>query len=110
MLRLKPNQWDAQKQKAKGSSELSQNINELISTQRSKCISSFNELIKRDVAFSIQDLVLLIKGEEKPEIGWLELFDKHLEHMKSRVGVDYSSSTVRRYMSSRLIPVAIFIR
>lgn len=100
-IRLKPTQWDAQKQKAKGSSELSQNINELIATQRSKCISSFNELIKSDVAFSTHDLVLLIKREEKPEIGWLELFDKHLKHMQSRVGVDYSSSTVRRYMSSR---------
>lgn len=100
-IRLKPEQWDAQKQRMKGSTDLSQSVNQLLNTQRSKCLNSLGKLVAEGKAFSTQDVASLLKGEEKPEIGWLEMFDKHILHMESRVGVDYSSSTVRRYKSSR---------
>lgn len=97
-IRVKPEQWDAKKQRVRGSS---QSINETLSIQKERCISSLGKLIKEGKPFSTTDIANTIRGQEKPEIGWLELFDQHLKHMQARVGVDYSSGTVRRYMSSK---------
>ncbi|MDC0338646.1 site-specific integrase [Flavobacteriales bacterium] len=97
-IRVKPQQWDAKKQRVRGSS---QSINSILNIQRERCITSIGKLIKEGKPFSTTDIANTLRGQEKPEIGWLELFDQHLKHMQARVGVDYSSSTVRRYMSSK---------
>jgi hypothetical protein len=73
-IRLKEEQWDSQRQRMRGTSELSTSVNELISTQRSKCIAPVEKLISESKAFSAQDIAFIIKGEEKEEIGWLKRF------------------------------------
>ena len=100
-LRVKPAIWDAKKQRIKGGSEYSNSTNSILNTQRERCIDSLGKLIKEGKPFSTSDIANTIRGEVKPEIGWLKIFDNHIVNMQARIGVDYSSSTVRRYMSSR---------
>ena len=107
-VKVKPESWDAKKQRVKGSNDLANSINELLSAQRSKCLNVLGKLIQEGKAFSSSDVAMLIKGKEKPEIGWLKLFDRHIRHLEARIGSDYSASTVRRYKSSRK-NLALFI-
>ena len=107
-VKVKPESWYAKKQRVKGSNDLANSINELLSAQRSKCLNVLGKLIQEGKAFSSSDVAMLIKGKEKPEIGWLKLFDRHISHLEARIGSDYSASTVRRYKSSRK-NLALFI-
>lgn len=100
-IRLTPKEWDSSRQKAKGGSEKTNEINDLLQTQASACLKALNEFISKGEAFSSSDIVNAISGEEKPEIGWLKLFDTYLANMESRIGVDFSKSTVIRYKSSK---------
>lgn len=100
-IRLKLDQWDSKKQKARGASEFSREVNSLFSTQRSSCIRAVEQLLSEGKPFSTHDVVAAIKGSKKVEVGWLEMYDIHLAHMESRVGVDYAKATVVRYKSSR---------
>lgn len=100
-IRLTPKEWDSSRQKVKGSSEKTNEINDLLQSQASACIKALNEFISKGKAFSSSDVANAINGEEKPEIGWLKLFDTYLSNMESRIGVDFSKSTVVRYKSSK---------
>jgi site-specific recombinase XerD len=100
-IRLKPKHWDSGRQKMKGSGELVERTNELIQTQRAKCIQAVQAFIKEDVAFSSSDIVDAICGQVKKEMNFLELFDLHINQMTARIGVDCAQSTVVRYRTSR---------
>lgn len=100
-IRLTPKEWDSKRQKVKGGSEKIQEINSLIQTQESACIKALKGFISKGQAFSSQDIIKAIKGDKKPEIGWLKLFDTYLANMEVRIGVDFTKSTTTRYKSSR---------
>lgn len=100
-VKLKPDQWDSKKQRAKGTSTLTQEVNNLISKQRGVCFNLVGKMLEEGKPFSAFDLSEAVKGADKPEVGWLELFDTHIKHMEARIGVDFTRATITRYDSSR---------
>lgn len=108
-IRLDPKHWDSSRQKMKGSSDLARETNQLIQTQEAKCINAVKAFLKEDKAFSASDIAEVIRGAEKKEIGFLELFDLHINQMTARIGVDFAKATVVKYKSSRK-NLELFIR
>lgn len=94
-IKLAPKLWDAKKQRVRGSSDHSNALNELINAQRTTCIKKVGRLIHAGEPFSSSDIVNLIRGAEKPEIGWLALFDKYIKQMEARIGVDFRKGTIK---------------
>lgn len=100
-LRVSPDAWDSQKQRIKGTSNFAIEGNNLLQTQRSNCIKAVQAFIADGKPFNTSDIVKSIKGQSRKQIGFLEMFDLHLANMRTRIGVDFSSSTLTRYKSSR---------
>lgn len=100
-LKVNPDQWDNKRQRVKGSSDLVKEMNNLLNTQVATCLNTVAKFISEGKPFSTHDIAEVIKGQNKEEKGWLELFDTHLKHIEARIGVDYSKGTLTRYKSSR---------
>lgn len=100
-IRVVPDQWDNLRQRVKGNSDLSKEINQLLQTQKTNCISAVESFLKQNLPFCSEDIAKIIKGESKSTIGFLELFDVHIGHLSSRIGVDYTKPTIVKYKSSK---------
>jgi integrase len=96
-LKVDIKQWDNTKQRVKGGSDLAKEINKLLQTQKTSCIRALEELIRDSKQFSSKDIIEIIRGKERKQIGFIELFDLYINQIKARIGVDYSPATVSKY-------------
>jgi integrase len=96
-LKIDPKQWDSTKQRVKGTSELANEINKLIQTQKASCLGALEAFIKESKPYSSQDIIEAIRGAERKQMGFVELFDLYINQLKARIGVDYSPATVSKY-------------
>lgn len=98
-VKLYPKQWDNKRQRVKGSGESAVSINNLLSTYKNKALHAYDILLKRSKAFSVKQVADLMRGDEHNSVGIAEAFTLHINKIESRVGLDYSPSTVIKYKS-----------
>lgn len=93
--------WDRTRQRIRGSSEHTNQLNTLLQTYLNKALAAFNELLKEDKDFTARDILSRYKGEDRIQMGMLEAYDFYLKQMTNRVGVDLTASTVKKYRTTR---------
>jgi integrase len=109
-IKIDPKQWDNKKQRVKGSSELAVELNKLLQTQKASCISALEELIRESKPYTSNDILKAIRGTERKQIGFIELFDLYISQLQARIGVDYSPATVNKYGYTKKNLVLFFER
>ncbi|MEX2230576.1 MAG: site-specific integrase [Cyclobacteriaceae bacterium] len=98
--RIDPERWDSHANRVKGNKEDAKEINSLIDTLILKLNKIYNKLVENDeivTATRIKDIYL---GKDVRNRTLLEVFKLHNEMVKSRVGVDFSTSTYTRYQTT----------
>lgn len=96
-LRVNPDQWNSKFGAVKGNGEAAKQVNQLLTVSKNRLFQIFTKLsYAGDVA--IDDLVDEYHGKEKPkEYQLLQLVSEHNQHIKKRIGIDYTESTFEKY-------------
>lgn len=95
--RIEPARWDSKAGRVKGNKEDAREINNLIETMIIKVNRIHRKLIEGDEIVSVEKIKEICSGKAIPKKTLLEVFQHHNEMMKSRVGIDFSQSTMTRY-------------
>lgn len=63
--------------------------------------SAFDSLVERKNDFNATDVKEMLQGSKDTQMTLLKLFDRHIEEVKSRVGIDISHRTLPNYIYTR---------
>lgn len=100
-LSCKESLWNARESRLNGKSKEAVVTN----SQLDKLLLSINEayqtLIDRNNPFNATDVKNLFQGSMDTQMTLLKLFDRHIEEVKSRIGIDYSHRTLPNYLYAK---------
>lgn len=97
---IDPNQWDSKKNRAKGTTEKSKEINEALSGINNKIYNLLREMEYRGDYVSAKTLADEFQGKNERDKTIIQLFKDHNDRMKSTVGLDFAKNTPKKYNTS----------
>lgn len=105
---ISPAKWDNKKKKVRGADEETRKINDYIMRSKVRLIELFNEMLwEGDII--LEKLLDRYMGRcEEKDYYLLELITQHNEIVKSKIGIDYSLATYKKYRTTSE-KVALFI-
>ncbi len=98
---VKPEEWNSSTGRQYGNSKAAKQLNELIDTLQFKARSKYNDLLNETDLVSaamLRDALLGINSGKTRDI--IEIWNDHLEEMRSLIGNGVSSATVQKYGSA----------
>jgi site-specific recombinase XerD len=98
---VKPDEWNSSTGRQYGNSKAAKQLNELIDTLQFKARSKYNDLLNETDLVSaamLRDALLGINSGKSRDI--IEIWNDHLEEMRSLIGNGVSSATVQKYGSA----------
>ncbi len=98
--KIKPDMWDKSAERISGRSEYARTINAYLTNLRNKIDICFIKLDNIGERLSVQQLVNELSGKSENQITLVEAFEKHNKLVETKVGIDYSAITLKRYRSS----------
>ena len=98
--RIDPERWDSHANSVKGHKEEAKEINSLIDMLILKLNKIYNKLVENDEIITATRIKEIYLGKDVRNRTLLEVFKLHNEMVKSRVGVDFSTSTYTRYQTT----------
>ncbi len=98
--KIDPERWDSHANRVKGHKEDAKEINSLIDLLTLKLNKTYNKLVENDEVISAARIKGIYLGKDVRNRTLLEVFKLHNEMVKSRVGVDFSTSTYTRYQTT----------
>lgn len=100
-LSCKLNQWNARESRLNGKSKIAVETN----AKLDKLLLSINEayasLKNRKQTFDASDVKYLFQGSVASQMTLLNLYDRYIEELQSRVGIDVAKGTIPNYTYSR---------
>ena len=96
-LVVEPKRWDKRKQCVKGSSPESNSLNESLKDNEVKLRNTFNEMSRNGETITAKSLKERLLGKTAPKKTVQYLFDFYLQQIRSRIGNDFSNSTLKKY-------------
>ena len=99
---IKPDNWNASKQKAFPPSTDNTQFNTQLSLIKQEVNQAFLMLQVQLETFDVEDIYLKYKGEDiKTEKTLLEVYTLHNDRMKKLVGIEYSDATHKKFEESK---------
>ncbi len=95
-----PAQWSKDGEKLAGKSKEAQELNEFLTTLRTRAFSIQKKLINLDRSVTLQEFEREWHGIKEKSRMLLEIFQQHNDQVKELIGRQYSFSTWRRYSTS----------
>jgi len=95
--KIDPARWDSKFGRVKGNKEDARELNNFIETMNVKINRIHREMIEDDEVVTVEKLKNKILGRKPERKTLLQVFRYHNEMMQSRVGIDFSTSTMIRY-------------
>jgi integrase len=101
-LRVRPNQWDSKFGAVKGTGESAKQTNKLLNASRARLLNIFTQLNYAGNP-SLDDLLDEFHGKRQSKDYYLlQLVTEHNDHIKKRIGIDYTESTFEKYQAMEL--------
>lgn len=94
---IDPKLWDAPRNKAKGSTQASKDINDYLSSVRGQIYTHQQTLQERGKVINSKTLLNTFLGIGEKQWGLVELFQQHNDDMEKLIGIDYSPLTLQRF-------------
>ncbi|WP_288955747.1 site-specific integrase [uncultured Polaribacter sp.] len=94
---ITPKLWDTVRNKAKGNSQESKDLNEYLNSVRGQLYTHHQALQESSKIITSKMLTNAFLGIGEKQWTLLELFQEHNENMKSLIGQEYSPLTYQRY-------------
>lgn len=91
------NQWDAISQRVFGRDKLSTQINNNLEYLLHQCKEQFDALKYSGQQFTLDEVVLKLKGDEKTPTTIVEYLEAKVIELQERRGVDITKATVQKY-------------
>ncbi|MBC3541388.1 site-specific integrase [Rufibacter sediminis] len=98
---VKPTQWDSRRGRVKGKGDLAKAVNETIELLQIKAKQEYNNLVSLGKPITSSSIKNGVLGIEEEGYTLLQLFDKMLDDVKAKIGVDLNKDTYKSYISSQ---------
>uniref|UniRef100_UPI0025A940BB tyrosine-type recombinase/integrase n=1 Tax=Muribaculum intestinale TaxID=1796646 RepID=UPI0025A940BB len=96
-----PELWNARESRLNGKSREAVEVNAKIEKLLLAVNSAFNTLMERKVNFDATAVKDVFQGSKDTQMTLLAFFDRHVEEIKARVGIDVSHRTLPNYIYTR---------
>lgn len=100
-LSCTPELWNPRESRLNGKSREAVEINAKIEKLLLAVNSAFNTLMERKTDFDATAVKDLFQGSKDTQMTMLAFFDRHIEEIKARVGIDVSHRTLPNYIYTR---------
>ena len=100
-LSCTPELWNPRESRLNGKSKEAVEINAKIDKLLLAINSAFDSLLERKQEFDATDVKNAFQGSKDTQMTLIKLFDRHIEEIKSRVGIDVSHRTLPTYLYTR---------
>ena len=96
-LSCTPSLWNPRESRLDGKSREAVEVNAKVEKLLLAVHSAFDSLVERNKLFDAEAVKNLYQGSVKTQITLLALLDKHMDELRSRVGVDVAPTTLQTY-------------
>jgi site-specific recombinase XerD len=93
--------WNPRASRLSGKSQEAVEVNEKIDKLMLSINEAYNTLIERKLPFDATDVKNLFQGGMTTQMTLMCLFDRHIEEVRARVGIDVSHRTIPNYLYTR---------
>ena len=100
-LSCTPELWNPRESRLNGKSKEAVETNAKIEKLLLAVNSAFDSLLERKTDFDATAVKDMFQGSKDTQITLLKLFDRHIEEVKARVGIDVSHRTLPNYLYTR---------
>ena len=100
-LSCTPELWNPRESRLNGKSKEAVEINAKIDKLQLAINSAFDSLLERKQDFDATDVKNAFQGSKDTQMTLLKLFDRHIEEIRARVGIDVSHRTLPTYLYTR---------
>ena len=100
-LSCTPELWNPRESRLNGKSKEAVEINAKIDKLLLVINSAFDSLLERKQEFDATDVKNAFQGSKDTQMTLLKLFDRHIEEIRARVGIDVSHRTLPTYLYTR---------
>ena len=100
-LSCTPELWNPRESRLNGKSKEAVEINDKIDKLLLAINSAFDSLLERKQEFDAADVKNAFQGSQETQMTLLKLFDRHIEEIRARVGIDVSHRTLPTYLYTR---------
>ena len=98
---VNPDEWNPQTQRVNGKSAGAIKLNGLLDNSRSIIFNHYREISSREAVVSAEKVKNAFLGLKTSQISLLELFDKHLKDIETKIGKDLTRVSYLRYVRVR---------
>lgn len=96
-LSCTPSLWNPRESRLDGKSREAVEVNAKIEKLLLAVHSAFDSLVERNKPFDAESVKNLYQGSVKTQITLLTLLGKHMDELRSRIGVDVATTTLQTY-------------
>lgn len=100
-LSCTPELWNSRESRLNGKSKEAVETNAKIEKLLLAVNSAFDALLERKTDFDAMAVKDMFQGSKDTQMTLLKLFDRHIEEVKARVGIDVSHRTLPNYLYTR---------
>lgn len=93
--------WNPRASRLNGKSQEAVEINEKIDKLLLSINEAYNTLVERKLPFDATDVKNQFQGGMATQMTMMRLFDRHIEEVRARVGIDVSHRTIPNYLYTR---------
>jgi len=98
---VNPDEWNPSMQRVNGKSLNANKINDLLDSSRARIYSHYREISARETSITAEKVKNSFLGFKTNQLSLLELFDKHIKDIESKVGKDLTRVSYLRYVCVR---------
>ena len=100
-LSCTPDLWNSRESRLNGKSREAVETNARIDKLLLAVNTAFDSLMERKTDFDAETVKNLFQGSMETQMTLLRLFDRHIEEIKARIGIDVSFRTLPNYLYTR---------
>ena len=100
-LSCTPELWNPRESRLNGKSREAVEVNAKIEKLLLAVNTAFNSLMERKTDFDATAVKDVFQGSKETQMTMLAFFDRHIEEIKARVGIDVSHRTLPNYIYTR---------
>ena len=96
---INPKQWDTKKQKIKGDSEISKQLNSILNSFKAKALGAYDECLKTGQIIILEQIKAKVLGSDEQRKTLLQAFEYHNSQMKAKIGIEFAANTLKKYVT-----------
>ena len=100
-LSCTPELWNPRESRLNGKSKEAVEVNAKIDKLLLAVNSAFDSLLERKTDFNATAVKEVFQGSKDTQMTLFKLFDRHIEEVRARVGIDVSHRTLPNYLYTR---------